>query len=721
LILLGRLPVVAQVVAVSGVAVLSASIQVVADPPSPLTLEIQVEPGAAAAALAQKQCVGWSAALDGASVPVIQDSVTVTPGSLDNRLGTWSLGLPSPSAFGDPVSYRGAAPPGLRSVGISGIYKTDAGIFEVPLITNGIVETESRELNDNGVLTATYSGRCAIGRYDRAIGDLRLPPGHGLSRAEEVRRLFVSAGIPSTALPHGGSCMKPLQTRGEAAIELAEQIMRVPGYVLRMDPFGRIEALVDGYNPGRPVDMQMYVAAGSFRSGPANADAGTRITLTGTGQVTRDSCARTQKPVHEQETRATVAPVIQGFEQQGDGSLTPVTGITSEPYEQTVSLVVTSGEEECGAAILDRTVTWGLYNQGAARYQQDGDGNRTPQQFVFLPTDAVEADDSLGVRDRYETLQVIGHEEVRHYYDAEGYLSRRVTRRQAPRFTQAALQLRSSVLVDWDAAGYEPDQYLLGNGAGVLEPEEWMPIAEQIPAGMESEIIEETFHRDGAFLTGTTSARSTWWRPSGRFYLYSDGEFGAPAATFGAYETVYVNYLADGKGSHYSVTSTVTGEDKPRIEIDRGTRGYQPPAPRKPGLEPDPALFDNEAQASSARPAHRQEVQPIEATYVNWAREAVAGIHELPTRAEQLAENEIELAAMAQREIREAGAIPVTWDHPVVFQARPGWHVKLQVPGVNLLGHGSGVPFSVYVRSVTHKSSNGGRTWISSFTGRVYV
>ena len=124
--------------------------------------------------------------------------------SRKNNLQSWEFTVPiHRTATGYAGAWAGGGV-GLckRSVDIYGVYRTSTGVHEVPLIVNGIADTETRESNGGALIT--YTGVDAGGRYDGEQIDFILPPGSGLPRERVIRIAATRAGVEDISLEYTG-------------------------------------------------------------------------------------------------------------------------------------------------------------------------------------------------------------------------------------------------------------------------------------------------------------------------------------------------------------------------------------------------------------------------------------------------------------------------------------------------------------------------------------
>ncbi len=706
---------------------LPASVLVAGESGLPASVALDWSVPAALAGTA-RQVVGFRVLLDGVEIPPHQ-ILSIDPGPLriDNLVHPWTVETPFPSPFGSPSAYKGA-PPGLRRVDIQGIYLTPTGIHYIPIITGGLVDNAQLTRDAEGRKVGRYQGLSSGARYDRILAEYGRPPGHGLPRGRVIGELASLAGWTAQSLAPGGRMDKEFAVTANdswagSALELAE----VDGRTLTEDSFGNLTNPVDGYNPSRPVDL--VLGLGQLTGGQSVTPPGdvvTRITVTGTQQITRDACGR-RTVQQEAISKSIYAPRAAVYQQNGAGTLLTTGLIQDAAALRVTGKTLTIREYACDTLLAERVYTYGWYNPLAVRYKVlDAAGNVSAENGVFL-YEGEEDDDTMAYRWPRERFVLIGYTESVYGYDEDGFLVTVTTRKDFPHFISAALKSRPNTTVGWEDANWITGRLLLGNrsgvrNAGAVDPSaytEHMP--REIPgndyaglsAGQERErevitydnLVTET---PGGLLVGNvqrqTTARYTYHAPQGGLWQYA-GDEGKSVEweRLALYEEEAMDYLPeDGDGSHGEVR-TITREGKTvEVNVERGLDGYLPAATRSLDLTPPASSYANATDAANALPASRAETAPIEAEVIDYALESFHPRNEARI-SNQWIENPVEGQAVGVREMREGSAYEISVELAGAnFLVRPAW--RIQVPGIADLLDDAASPADLtdlYVRSVS--------------------
>jgi hypothetical protein len=719
---------------------LTATLQLDTDAESSLALDLELDlsvpqeiagPGVQRCGYLIKLDDGVIAAHEWVSCGVSMDIGNFTP--------RWTAEMPLPSPFGSIAEHRGA-PPGLRRVSIYGVYVTGTGIHLIPLVTDGQVDSAPHYMRD-GQKMAAYEGGGSALRYDRRVVEYSRPPGHGLNRgvvAAEVARL---AGWTRVSIAAGGRMDKEfLVTAEDDWTDRCAELLQTDGLTLLEDGAGNLVSVVDGYDPGRPVDLVLSLVDIGPDVDPVSAsgDILTRVTVTGAAQVIREDCER--HTVSQKVTSfAPYAPKTALFVQNSVGFGT--TGLTQPTATlRKVSEVETLTEYECDTPVAERVFSRGWANPLAVRYEQQADGSRVKAApTVYLYEGATEGDDAMAFEWQQERFVLTGYQETRHFFDERGFRAQTVTRKATPLFQKASLKERSDTGVAWDLADFSFPRLLLGNGSGVWNGSAADPrrFFERMPnlspthglvPGRETEIEVVDYEvTDSGYKLGEVRRRSTFFAPAGSLYQYAgeDGR-GIEIEEFGEYEFEAVAYVAAlGDTSHTRVRSLFReGQLAEGPIIEEGLEGYLPAAERRLDIAPPADSFDTEEQAEAAVAASRYETAEIGAEVIDWTLEALRGRNEAPAVAARWAETEEECHAIGQRIIREGAAVSLGITLAGAnFLIRPGW--RLQIVGIADLIFAAAVspyePVDLYVRSVGWPMAGPDGPITTEVSGRAYL
>jgi hypothetical protein len=680
---------------------LPASVLVPGDAGLPASVALDWSVPAALAGTA-RQVVGFRVLRDGVEIPP-HLILSIEPGPLriDNLVHPWTVETPIPSPFGSPSAYKGA-PPGLGRVDIQGIYLTPTGIHYVPIITGGLVDNAQLTRDAEGRKIGRYQGLSSGARHDRILAELYRAPGHGLGRDRVIGEAAALAGWTAQSLAPGGRMDKEIAiTANDSWAATCLELAEVDGRTLTEDSFGNLTNPIDGYNPSRPVDLVlgMHQLGGSQNVTPPG-DIVTRITVTGTQQITREACGRrtTEQPSF---SKSNYAPRVAVYQQNGAGTLLSTGLVQEDASLQITGRTLSVREWACDTLLAERVYTYGYYNPLAVRYKVlDATGNVSAENGVFL-YEGEAGDDTMAYRWPRERLVLIGYTESIYGYDEDGFLVTVTTRKDFPHFIGAALKSRPNTTVGWEDADWITGRLLLGNRSGVrnaatVDPSaytEHMP--REVPGndyaglspGQERErevitydnLVTET---PGGLLVGNvqrqTTQRYTYHAPQGSLWQYA-GEEGKSVEweRLALYEEEALDYLPEeGDGSHGEVR-TVSREGKAaEVDVQHGLEGYLPAATRSLDLTPAASSYANATDAANALPASRSETAPIEAEVIDYGLESFHPRNEARISS-QWAETPEELQAIGVREIREGSAYQISIELAGAnFLIRPGHRIQ---------------------------------------------
>lgn len=722
---------------------LPASVLVAGDAGLPASVALDWSVPAALAGSA-RQVVGLRVLLDGVEIPAHEIlSIDVGPLQIDNLMHPWTVETPIPSPFGSPSLYRGA-PPGQRRVDIEGIYLTPTGVHYVRLLSGGLVDNAQLTRDEAGRKIGRYQGLSSGARYDRILAEYSRPPGHGLPRGRVIGETAALAGWTAQSLAPGGRMDKEIViTANDSWTATDLELAEIDGRALTEDSFGNLTNPIDGYNPSRPVDLVLGLGqlTGS-QSATAPGDIVTRVTVTGTQQVTRDACGR-RTVQQEAISKSIYAPRVAVYQQNGAGTL-----LTTGLVQDAASLRVTGKtlsvrEYACDTLLAERAYTYGFYNPLAVRYKvTDAAGTLSPVAGVYLYEGAA-GDDTMAYRWERERLVLIGYTETVYSYDDQGFLVNVTTRKDFLHFAGAALLFRPDTTVGWNEADWITNRLLLGNRSGVsgssADPAaytEHMP--REVPGndylglapGQERErevvtydnLVTETL---GGILVGyvqrETTQRYSYFAPQGGLWQFAGGE-GRSMETerLALYEEESVDYLPEeGDGSHGEVRTLSREGQVSEVSVQHGLDGFLPPAQRSLDLVPPASSYGSPEDAANGLPASRGESAPIEAEVIDYALESFHPRNEARI-SNQWIETPAEGQALGTREIREGSAYEVAIELAGAnFMLRPGH--RLQTPGIADLLADAASPadlMDVYVRVVGWPRR--GTTILTELEGRSY-
>lgn len=686
-------------------------------------LSVTIDPAPLLAALparstGRRQIVGFILRIDGVEVPRSRWAGDCDVTLALAPLQRWTLSGPLPGPFGSARTYLGAAPGGRR-IDISGLYVTPSGPFEIPLVTNGIVDSETREQRPDGTLVVTITGADASARYDHRLVDYTEAPGQGLARAAVVREILRLAGAASADIRLIGTVNHEVQIVKQEPFSAAQPIAEVEGHGLGSDRYGNLRSAVAGYDPGRRVALVLSdrdILRGASR-GEVPGDLYTRLVLTGS-QTVLSAGQRTTTQVDL--GYSLYAPKQAAFVQNSDGSLSSLSPAAIVPGLILTSMVKTVSGYAGDTLLWQEVTTWAYWNQEVARYVLHADG--TVEWLsgglygnIYLYAGAAANDNSPAYHLAREQFLIVGRQRTVYTYDARHYLVRTETQKDMPFLRLAAVQQRSSVSTSWESAGFILGRLLTGNRAGVdnggatpgLEalPDQTSGGVFGVLVPREISTVEETVTDDG-YVTRRVTTTTAYAAPDGALYRYADGKDRSTLDEI-LTETVRaeISYSSSGADAgHLETTLTyqngaLVSQDGPNLRD-----GFLPAATKD----------------LSADPAARQKGQPFELEEIDYVREGIR------PRCESVVSNPWietpeEAQAFLRRMLREDAGIAVTVQTPVNFLVDPDWLVRLDLKTFDLLGDGTPQPIDLHNLIVNHVSPGPDGPHLTTITGRCYL
>lgn len=661
-------------------------------------------------------------------IRVYLDGTLVSPGALlaeftyddniDSPLAKWTLAVPLPSPFGSPLTYGGPAP-GIRSVTIHGVYLTPTGIHEIPLVTNGIVDNERREVTADGQTIAHLTGSSALARYDRRRVSLSLPPGHLHGDLEVAALLANLAGMPAV-IGYGRGMLKEVQLSMEAWLQKAQDILTARGYLLTTDPYGDLTAVFDGYDPGRRVDLTLAdrdVILGTPTI-DLPGDVVTRLTLTGTEQMTHADCSQ-RVEVSIEYLRSVYAPRVCTLRQASDGGLSTISSGSGTAADIPTGRVETYTVYECHDIVATVVLTYSMYLRQAARYIQHSDGTVGYQDGVLLLPGAVANDNSLAYNQLVERLMLVSKVETIYRFDDLGRQIAITTTTHSPFFRKTAIKTKSDPLDSFDSTPLISGVLLLGDRTAVAEALEVMPFTGFGVTSFDDisavQTVTNAVTPDNK-ISSTVTANSSNYAPGGSSSMFSDGQpRSLSVETLLELTTQRIVYVDQGESLHGESTTVTSQGQFVSSTSQNGIAGSLPPAVFRqdiPGTE-----------APSGVRASRNDVSVINAQWISWAMEAGHALRD-EVAADTWCENPTELQFRARRIIVEGGALTVTVQTAANWFIRPGWKLLLDLRTVcfQLLGFPPiTTPWEFYVRQASHALSGPDGPYTTVLTGRTYL
>lgn len=649
-----------------------------------------------------------------AHLRLLVDGAVINPGdllpsiSVDLQLGAaggWSCSFPTrerweySSPFGGFSEDFYGPPPGKLPVDVEAVYLTPSGPRVVRLITNGVAH--SAEEQDGPECVDSIQGGDALLRHDQGLLTLVLPPGHGLTRGDILRRGLARLGLTNTALVPGGRCYKEIQWLDTPGIPALQEFIGIESRALQLDPWAVAENPRTILDPGRRVDWTFTHSDLLLRGGMRKSAAGdgpTRVTLTGTKQITRESCAR-RTEVEEVFQVGPHTPATAAFRQAFDGVLTAYT--PPAPPELDPDAIITrtqvTTEYDCDTVVSVRVREWGWMNPRVWRYTLNGATTTygfNPTAYnpnAYLYEAGAVADDGaeafLWPQERFvETSDTL----TTYQFDAAGYKTGGLVTKHG--WVLPLWHVKESTspgAAAWDAVDWQPVRVLGGGdavGNNAIEPgggfEYWTggpglvwmePYAETTTQSYQNTALgqkqseTETAYRILAYEGGRDGA--------GFVHLYNGNtEKDARKETRRVAEVLTRKWLPGStETTHHEITSRRDSKGVRIVpdEIGRDLPSHLPAAERRSDILPPASTYESDAEAAFALAASRFDSQAIKASVAFPALIAFREEWELK-QGEPWAESTAELEAKAIDTGRELSAQRVSYELPLNALIRPG-------------------------------------------------
>lgn len=650
---------------------LNVSVQNNVDDPDGLRIDAAIDGTAGAMAL-PTSLVPQKAALrvyvNGSVVPELT-ACRVTRGR-DNHLQTWEFTVPiHRGATGYAGDWRGHGN-GLciKRVDIYGVYKTSTGEHEIPLITNGIADSEARE--SGGGAFVTYQGVDAGGRFDGEMIDLVLPPGSGLPRQRVVQIAATRAGVEDISLETSSvPMMKEFQLADSQFIDPCQEIAEVEGRMIQWTRDGYLHWPQYGSRDLVPSSSRWSLTEKHWVMGSARlsqpAELITEVTVEGDEQVLVGACGDVTTVV-KIKTQTTDGPVSPAY-QQSTGSVYTANPSRPAPSEAiTTHLEILETTRRCGIIVYERRTLYEFFNKERTRYAWSTDDEAWVTLGIVYTNDNTD-DDSLALNRSVEVWTLTEMDETFHYWFREGFegptagaiparpanlnmgwglrapigwdgttngtgyipandpnhsyspdwegckigTHKKSWRFYGPRKHVRERSITTFPLTPWEEIEPENGWEVLGNKEAIVGNREAFRL-------FSSEIVQ--YGSDGrGFLTDENVTRFGWFAPKGSAYLYGDDTVRADSQEsfqyIGGDET---KYIGAGEQTHDEIV-TRTSENQRTVETvaTTGLDSYLPAIERIPDSGPttDTDVYRDDTELSQLyRKVYRTESKPISVT-----------------------------------------------------------------------------------------------------------
>lgn len=625
------------------------------------------------------QKVEMRAYVDNERVPEIH-YIRVTR-SRKNNLQSWELTVP---IHRTATGYAGAWVGGgvglcKRRIDIYGVYRTTTGVYEIPLITNGIADTETRESNGGALIT--YTGVDAGGRYDGEQIDFILPPGSGLPRERVIRIAATRAGVEDISLEYTGvPMMKEFQLADAQFLQPCQELADVEGRVIQWDRSG--DMVWPQYGSGALVpstsrwslNEKHWVAGSGKLTQPGELL--TEVTVEGDAQVLVGACGdvTTTTTITTSDLNGPVAPAYV----QAAGGYSGNAAAEVWTDARTVRVEILETTKRCDVLVFERRRVYEFYNPEQVRYEWD----TTTGAWIRLDcyTDDNATGDEPAYSESIERWRLVEQDETNHYwlratfeaagtelYDLGIPTGGNIPGRN-PRYpigwsaqingqgwygtyspTEDGLKVATiSRHYRWAA----PRKYVKSRSLAVYPYPIWEEVEPadgwQVYGGKEAAITTaETFILWQAestvygidsrgYRTDEVTHKFGYYARKGAEYLYGDDtERSEAQESFRYLGTEAIKYIANGEQAHDEiVTETDLDGKTTHSEITTGLDSYLPAAERIPDSGPplDEDVYEDDAElAELYAQAYRTETKPISVTVTDDDLEncSTRGVHKV--------------------------------------------------------------------------------------------
>ncbi len=644
---------------------------------------------------------------------LLVDGALVNPGdllpalSVDLQLGApagWSCSFPTRGAWAYSSPFGGFAadfygpPPGKLPVDVEVVYLTPAGPRVVRLITNGVAATCDEQ--DGPEFVDSIQGGDALLRYDQGLLTLVLPPGHGLTRGDVVRRGLAALGLTNTSLAPGGRCYKEVQWLDTPGLGALQEFIGIESRALQLDPYAVAENPRTVLDAGRRVDWtfrhgDLLMRAGVRKS--SSADGPTRVTLTGTRQITRESCAR-RTEIQEVLQIGPHTPATAAFSQSSTGTLTAYTPPIAPELDPEAIITRTqiTTEYDCDTVVSARVREWAWMNPRVWRYTLNGATttygfNATAYNPAYLLEPGAVANDSaeayLWPQERFvEVADTL----TTYQFAPDGLKTGSLVQKHGWVLPRWHLKESSSPgALGWDAVNWQAVRILGGGdavGDNALEPsggaEYWTGGPKPVWAELYAETAAQAFsntadgHKQSESETVSRIMAYAGGRDGAGFvHLYNGNlEMDARKETRRVAEINTARWFPGStEATHHELVSRVNarGERLVPDELSRDLPSYLPAAERRSDIAPPASTYDTPEEAAFALEASRFESQAIKASVDFPALAAFREEWELKQQ-EPWAESSQELEAKAIDTGRELSVQRASYELPLNALIRPG-------------------------------------------------
>lgn len=574
------------------------------------------------------------------------------------------------------------APPGKRDIDIEWIVPSGSTYYRVPIVTGGIVENATLVQQEDGdVWQINCVGKEQ--RLDRQKVSAEIPPGHGMSLGELIKRIVgalegideadVPVFVTRDECPIASERHKEVILKDDSGWRLANEILGLFNYRLRVARDGSLTIQYMGRetpaaSAGDPnvrwdwnLTTQDLLADNGIQFSPAN-DGPTAVRVTGSEQsvyADGDSALKTSllRTVTEGEyTRRGATAKIANIA----GDLTPLSG-------NDVSGFMKISESEIlrttlfGSPISETVTNRAWYNPEVRTgiLQTNGTTNWITGTLVR---------DGRGIQFLREEWMEVARKDVVYFYvqrvnDSGGI---DLTLQQIGTFTRNHYNPRGAVanVSSTGALTWINGRFLSFAGEGLSLSSEFY-----LHTGT---VLRDIWSSNG-FITLDRTQIWKYFAPPGNAKLYATGRTSISSTEgFQLWEEISTEFVRRGDEDHTQIVTTRAfhGDTSPLLVVTTDFEGYIPAVPIVDAVLPD----TDEYPASKL--TSRSEGQAFEVVFRSEELEQHRQPYE-ETFSSPYLENANEALCWARHIVAEASAIPIQIELPTNPIIEPGHRMRL--------------------------------------------
>jgi hypothetical protein len=577
------------------------------------------------------------------------------------------------------------APPGKQEIDIYWVVPAGTTYFKIPVVTEGIVENASLQHADTGDFWQ-INGVGKEQRLDRQKTSMKLPPGHGLSLGEMIKRIVgslegieeaeVPVFVPRDDCPIAPHRYKEVILKDDEGWRVANQILSLFNYRLRVTREGdlTIQYMGRGQTEAQfkgafedAFDWKLtasdLLADPGIAFEPAN-DGPTAVRISGSEQTVQDD--ENSGITYEYTTILTEGDYARARPPQKiqnvAGDLT-TTGFTESSIFQPISKTTIVRRLVFGALTSEELFVEGWYNPEVKAGTLQNDGTTDWITGVYIR-------DGRGVQFSEEQWMDLHEERTVYWFP--------------PRTNDDGEIIKPLVQV-WSGA-WEPynPRAAVANilSAGTLD---WINSTRQTWQGegiiFDSEIsgtrlksdTRNIWSNNGGFIDSEITYKNRVFAAPGNSKYYATGKTSNDGNEIEqSYEDVTIQYQGGESSSHTKITTVRAyhGDGRSVTVTTETGEGYKPAVPLLDISIPDEELYPD------GKVAARGQAQEFEVVFRSEALEEHRQAYEEQYSSPYL-EDENEALCWGRHIVAEGSAVPITFEMPINPLMQPGQRVRL--------------------------------------------